>query len=71
MRAIMMSPVAEAQPSGEKRSMVRQRAFPATDLFGIFYKLTTEKFTGKVTLNVSQGTVVSAVAEDHRILGSG
>lgn len=52
----------------ERRSMIRTRSFQKTNIEALFDQLRSERFTGRVTIDVSQGSVCTMSAEDKTAL---
>lgn len=51
-------------PTAEKCMTVRTRSFSGSEFIDVLATLRRERFTGKVTLNFSQGTIGQLQAED-------
>lgn len=61
-----------SRPATEKRTVVRQRSFPANlGVVGVIKLLAGEKFTGKIAVNMSQGAICAVTAEDSQRLDNG
>lgn len=60
------------RPATEKRTVIRQRSFgPGNGIVNVVKQLAGEKFTGKITVNMSQGAVCGLMAEDTQRLENG